>query len=62
MKEVFNSNYIRVDKVNEYVFGKIGELLSNERMVKTIVDNINKTRRNNIAPSKNKLERLNKEL
>ena len=31
-------------------------------MVKTIVDNINKTRRNNIAPSKNKLERLNKEL
>ena len=59
---VCNSNSIRVDKANEYVFGKIGELLSNERMVKTIVDNINKTRRNNIAPSKNKLERLNKEL
>ena len=59
---VCNSNSIRVDKANEYVFGKIAELLYNERMVKTIVDNINKTRRNNIAPSKNKLERLNKEL
>lgn len=59
---VCNSNSIRVDKANDYVFGKISELLSNERMVKTIVDNINKIIRNNIAPSKNKLERLNKEL
>ncbi len=59
---VCNSNSIRVDKANEYVFGKIAELLSNERMVKTIVDNINKTKRNNIEPSKNKIERLDKEL
>lgn len=59
---VCNSNSIRVDKANEYVFGKISELISNEKMVKTIVDSINKTRRNNVEPSKNKLERLDKEL
>lgn len=59
---VCNSNSIRVDKANEYVFGKISELLSNEKMVKTIVDNINNTRRNNVEPSKNKIERLDKEL
>lgn len=59
---VCNSNSIRVDKANEYVFGKISELLSSERMVKNIVDNINNTKRNNIEPSKNKIERLDKEL
>ena len=41
---VCNSNTIRVDKANEYVFSKISELLSNEKMVKAIVNNINKER------------------
>ena len=41
---VCNSNTIRVDKANEYVFNKISELLSNEKMVETIVNNINKER------------------
>ena len=37
---VCNSNTIRVDKANEYVFNKISELFSNEKMIETIVNNI----------------------
>ncbi|WP_338631020.1 recombinase family protein [Clostridium baratii] len=59
---VCNSNAIRVDKANEYVFGKISELLSNEKMIKAIVNNINKTRRNNVEPSKERLEKIDKEI
>lgn len=59
---VCNSNAIRVDKANEYVFGKIEELLSNEKMVKSIIENINNTRRSNVEPNKKKLEKIEKEL
>ncbi len=59
---VCNSNAIRVDKANEYVFEKIEELVSNEKMIKSVVDNINKTRRSNVEPNKKKLEKIDKEL
>ena len=59
---ICNSNTIRVDKANEYVFSKLSELLSNERMVKSIVKNINKERHNKINPAKKELERIDKEL
>ena len=59
---VCNSNAIRVDKANEYVFSKISELLSNEKMVKTIVDNINKERKSKVQSSKKELEKIEKEL
>ena len=59
---VCNSNTIRVDKANEYVFNKISELLSNEKMVETIVNNINKERHKKINPAKKELERIDKEL
>ena len=59
---VCNSNTIRVDKANEYVFTKISELLSNEKMVKSIVNNINKERHKKINPAKKELERIDKEL
>ena len=59
---VCNSNTIRVDKANEYVFNKISELLSNEKMVKSIVNNINKERHKKINPAKKELERIDKEL
>ena len=59
---VCNSNSIRVEKANEYIFGKIGELLSNENMIKSIISNINKTRKNNVEPSKNKLLKIDKEI
>lgn len=59
---VCNSNSIRVDKANEYVFNKISELLSNEKMVESIVNNINKERHKKINPAKKELERIDKEL
>ncbi|MGG7179259.1 recombinase family protein [Clostridium paraputrificum] len=59
---VCNSNTIRVDKANEYVFSKLSDLLSNEKMVKSIVKNVNKERHNKINPAKNEIERIDKEL
>ena len=59
---VCNSNSIRCDKANEYVFNKLSELLSNDKMVKTIVTNINKERDKRINPAKKELERIDKEL
>ena len=59
---VCNSNSIRVEKANEYVFGKIGELLSDEKMIKTIVSNINKTRKSCVEPSKRELKKIDKEI
>lgn len=57
-----NSNTIRVDKANEYVFSKLSELLSNEKMVKAIVKNVNREIHNKINPVKKELERIDKEL
>lgn len=59
---VCNSNTIRADKANEYVFSKISELLSNERMVKTIVNNVNKERVRKVNPAKKDLSKIDNEL
>lgn len=59
---VCNSNTIRVDKANEYVFSKISELLTNEKMIKAIVANVNKERVNKINPAKKEVEKIDKEL
>ena len=59
---VCNSNAIRCDKANEYVFNKISELLSNDKMIKSIVTNINKERNNRVSPAKKELARIEREL
>jgi site-specific DNA recombinase len=59
---VCNSNSIRTEKANEYVFNKLSELLSNENMVKTIVSNVNRERIRKVKPTKNELIRIDKEL
>ena len=59
---VCNSNTIRCDKANEYVFSKISELLSNDKMIKSIVTNINKERSNRVSPAKKELARIEREL
>lgn len=59
---VCNSNSIRVEKANEYVFNKLSELLSNENMVETIVSNVNRERKRKVNPTKNELVRIDKEL
>ena len=59
---VCNSNTIRVDKANEYVFKKIEELVSNEAMIKAVVKNINKERKDKVNPAKRLLGDIDKEL
>lgn len=59
---ICHSNAIRVDKANEYVFGKLSELLGNAKLVKDIVKNINSTRKAIVDPSKDELEKIKKEL
>ena len=59
---VCNSNTIRVDKANEYVFKKIEELVSNEAMIKEVVKNINKERKDKVKPAKRLLGDIDKEL
>lgn len=59
---VCNSNSIRVDKANEYVFGKLEELLSNERLVKRIVSNINKERITKVKPNQKQLKKIDESL
>ncbi|XZJ60350.1 recombinase family protein [Clostridium perfringens] len=59
---VCNSNTIRVDKANEYVFKKTEELVSNEAMIKAVVKNINKERKDKVKPAKRLLGAIDKEL
>lgn len=59
---VCNSNTIRCDKANEYVISKISELLSNDKMIKSIVTNINKERSNRVSPAKKELAKIEREL
>ena len=59
---VCHSNTIRVDKANEYVFSRITELISSEKMVKSIVTKLNMDRNDKINPAKKILEQLSKDL
>lgn len=59
---VCHSNTIRCDKANDYVFNKLSELLSSQKMIKAVVKNVNKERLNKINPAKKKLEIIDKEL
>ena len=59
---VCNSNTIRVDKANEYVFKKIEELVSNEAMIKAVVKYFNKERKDKVKPAKRLLGDIDKEL
>lgn len=59
---VCNSNTIRADKANEYVFSKLSELLYNEKMVRTIVNNVNKERVRKVNPAKKNLLKIDNEL
>lgn len=59
---VCHSNSINVNKANEYVFGKLSELLNNDKLIKDIVANINTTRKAMVDPSKDELEKILKEL
>ncbi|WP_297639017.1 recombinase family protein [uncultured Clostridium sp.] len=55
---VCGSNSIRVDEANEYVFGKIQDLVMNEKMVEKIVGSINKKRNKEVKPAKKEINEL----
>ena len=59
---VCNSNSVRADKANEYVFNKLSELLMNEKMIKSIVRNVNNERVRKINPAKKELSKIDSEL
>jgi site-specific DNA recombinase len=59
---VCTSNTIRVEKANDYVFGKISELLTNDRMARAIVNNVNTDRVCRVSPAKKDLHRIEIEL
>lgn len=59
---VCHSNTIRVDKANEYVFSRVTELISSEKMVKNIVTKLNTDRNDKINPAKKVLEQISKDL
>ena len=59
---VCHSNTIRVDKANDYVFSRITELISSEKMVKSIVTKLNTDRNDKINPAKKILEQISKDL
>lgn len=59
---VCHSNSINVNKANDYVFGKLSELLNNDKLIKDIVININSTRKAMVDPSKDELGKILKEL
>lgn len=59
---ICSCNSIRVDKANEYVFSKLSELLSSDKMVKTIVNNVNKERVKKVNPAKKNLSKIDNEL
>jgi Site-specific recombinases, DNA invertase Pin homologs len=59
---VCHSNSIRVNDANEYVFGKLSELLNNDKLIKDIVANMNSTRKAMVDPSKEEFDKIIKEL
>lgn len=58
---VCHSNSIRADKANEYVYEKLSELMKNDKLLKDLVENINKGRKDRINPAKKDLDKLSKE-
>lgn len=57
-----NSNAIRTDKVHEYVYGRLSQFISNEKLIRQVVDNLNKETKQKVAPSQQELNRLVKKM
>ncbi|MGN9135197.1 recombinase family protein [Clostridium sp. HCP1S3_B4] len=55
---VCGSNSIRCDKANKYVFDKLSRLLNNDKLINDVVRKINKKRKSNVTPLKNKISQI----
>lgn len=60
--EACSANSVRADKAEAYVFNRIKEVLLNEKVLKDIVDNLNKTREEKIKPLEKELENIKKQI
>ncbi|QIB27944.1 recombinase family protein [Caloranaerobacter azorensis] len=60
--EACSANSVRADKAEAYVFNRIKEVLLNEKVLKDIVDNLNKTREEKIKPLEKELENIRKQI
>lgn len=59
---VCNSNAIRTDKTEAYIFERLQQLATNEQLIQDIVDTVNSKRSNNDEPIKREFATLTKEL
>lgn len=55
-----HSNSVRADYAEEYVINRLQELVNNEKVLKDIVKNLNKERKEAIKPLEKELEGINK--
>ncbi|MGL6105026.1 recombinase family protein [Romboutsia sp.] len=59
---VCNSNSIRTEIADEYVLGKIMELINDESILSRVVDNINKNKSTKLKPTLEQLGQIDKEI
>ena len=59
---VCNSNAIRIDVADNYVLNKIMELINNEHILRSVVDNINNNKSTKLKPLLDQLEQINQEI
>lgn len=59
---VCHCNSIRVDKANKAVLDKVTEFLQNDRMIKGVVDKLNREHEERIAPANKQLNTIEREL
>lgn len=57
-----SANSVRADYAEEYVFKRIQEILVNERILKDLVDNMNRNNQERIAPLMDNRETINKKI
>lgn len=57
---VCRSNGVRADKAEEYVFGRLREVILNKRLLKDIVARVNETRTGRVRPLREELDRVSK--
>lgn len=57
---VCSSNGINADKVEKYVFDRLNSVLQSEKLLRAIVDKLNKQRASKVTPAKDELERIEK--
>ena len=59
---VCHCNSVRVDRANEAVFNRVSDFLQSDKMIRAIVKKLNREHEDRIAPAKNQVARLEREI